>query len=91
MVTCKFEEAYEQTKEAEEDDEEVRKEKLENRKKLYAQIRKDRGVCAACEEHETTFGNKIMEYMWRRENKKSGHDPFEKLLDAIRRCYPLTG
>lgn len=85
----KFEEAYEQTKETEEDDEEARKEKLERRKKLYSRIRKDRGDCAACEEHETTFGNKIYEFLWRRENKKNGHDPFERLLEAIRRYYSM--
>jgi hypothetical protein len=85
----KFEDAYEQTREAEEDDEDMRKEKLDSRKKLYGQIRKERGDCAACEEHEATFGNKILEYLWRRENTKSGDDPFEKLLEAIRRYYPL--
>jgi hypothetical protein len=79
----KFEDAYEQTKEVDEDEEEARKVKLENRKKLYAQIRKDRGECAACEEHKTTFGNKIFEYLWRRENKKMSLDPFERLLEAI--------
>jgi transposase-like protein len=73
----KFEEAYKQTKEIDEDDEAVRKDKLANRKKLYAQIRKERGDCVACEEHEMTFANKIVEYLWRRENKKNGYDPFD--------------
>lgn len=86
----KFEEAYEQTKEEEGDDEETCKVKLETRKKLYTRIRKERGDCAACEEHEMTFGNKLFEYLWRRENKKSGFDSFERLLEAIRRYYVVS-
>jgi ISXO2-like transposase domain len=62
------------------------KENEEKRKKLYRKIREERGSCEKCQEYEQTFGLKLTEYLWRRENKKNGHDPFERLLEAIRHC-----
>ena len=60
----KFEEAYEQTKETEEDDEEARKEKLEGERSSTAESERIGGLCSL-RRHETTFGNKIYEFLWR--------------------------
>jgi hypothetical protein len=65
-------------------------EDVEKRKELYAKIRQERGSCAGCEEHENAFLERIVEYLWRRENRKYGIDPFERLLDSIRTNYATT-
>jgi hypothetical protein len=54
------------------------------RKEHYKDIRKARGDCKDCEELEVQFWFKIIEYLWRREIKKHGEDPFDRLLSAIR-------
>jgi hypothetical protein len=38
-------------------------------------------------ELEIQFGFKIIEYLWRRETKKHGIDPFERILSAIRHVF----
>jgi transposase-like protein len=57
------------------------------RKEHYKDIRQARGDCKECEELEVQFGFKIIEYLWRRETKKNGIDPFERLLSAIRHVF----
>jgi hypothetical protein len=73
-----------ETKVTAEDSEEEAKNKVKQRKELYAKIRKERGDCEDCLECEKKFCHKLIEYLWVRENKKNGLDPFERLLSAIR-------
>lgn len=80
----KFSAAKEETKEMEGDSEKQRDEKMRTRTKLYADIRREKKDCKHCEELEVAFGFKIIEYLWRRETKKHGIDPFERILSAIR-------
>lgn len=66
-------------------------EKAEARKqanKTAKKIRAEMVNCAACGEYQEKFAEKLVEYQWRRENRKEIEDPFEKLLNAIRRLYP---
>jgi hypothetical protein len=83
----KFGQAKEQTKTTDEDDEDTCKETLKRRKQLYAKIREERKNCEECEQLEVNFGFKIIEYLWRRETRKSGIDPFERILSAIRHVF----
>jgi hypothetical protein len=71
----------------ENNDEELKaacEENLRELKSNYKSIRDERVGCPECQEHEQRFGSKLIEYLWRRENKKNGYDAFERLLEAIR-------
>ena len=65
------------------------KEDLSLRQKLYSKIREERAECTGCKANENDFAVKIVEYQWRRENRKHGYDSFERLLEAIRNMYPV--
>ena len=56
---------------------------------LYGKIREDRATCDDCMKHEANFAWKLVEYQWRREICKYGHDPFESLLSALRAHNPI--
>jgi len=75
-------------------EDELKKACEENVKELksnYKAIREKRGECAECQKHEELFGYKLIEYLWRRENKKNGYDAFERLLEAIRHVEERAG
>jgi transposase-like protein len=65
----------------------TKEQKKQMRKALRA-IHRSRDDCEACKELEETFAEKLVEYQWRREMKRSRKDPHEEVLGCIRRAFP---
>lgn len=68
---------------------ELRAVKKDVRKKVCA-IYDARADCEKCNEYAETFAEKLIEYLWRRQVRKEGKNPFMEIVAGIRDLYPIN-